>query len=404
MKKLPSNYYANEAIESPITEKKGVAAFRMWMNGDNLSVEVWTPDMEKRKHKTIKYNRSYPYVCEYYALFDAYQEPIYDNKPKLVHIEKSFIDQVIDYSISYANLVADFCPSSPNSNFIDTKLELGCFNDTIPSEECPRPIAVYRPETAIPCPITHCLLPLPEDVHICPESKNYTPISSVNVIEEMNKMMKSVVDDSLVTLLPDGVTPSEDDFFWDNIVPKKNSDLEFGSTLITADRSKMIKLGFKEVFLDNANIRGINLDGLISLPIYFEMKDQEIVKELVLNLKAFDSDEINEVEARENLIKTLVSFPYDLSSMFDDDIAKAVMEIDRAIDMLVEDKRICSATGEEMTSGYVYRDGEKYFKYEKDLVEFLRSSGDENYNDATDEFILHEAYMLGEYYQTSWED
>lgn len=66
--------------------------------------------------------------------------------------------------------------------------------------------------------------------------------------------------------------------------------------------------------------------------------------------------------------------------------------------------RKCSVTGEGMNEGFVYRDGEMYFKYEKDLIAHLRSLGDEAYNDASDQYILDEAYNLGEYCFTEFED
>jgi hypothetical protein len=65
--------------------------------------------------------------------------------------------------------------------------------------------------------------------------------------------------------------------------------------------------------------------------------------------------------------------------------------------------RQCSATGEGMNNGYVYRDGEMYFKYEPDLIAHLRSL-DEYSSNLSDEFILNEAYNFEEYYYTEWED
>ena len=62
----------------------------------------------------------------------------------------------------------------------------------------------------------------------------------------------------------------------------------------------------------------------------------------------------------------------------------------------------CSITGEGMNEGYVYYDGEMYFKYEKDFVLFLRYQND--IWDLSDEFILNESYDNGEYYYTEWED
>jgi hypothetical protein len=68
--------------------------------------------------------------------------------------------------------------------------------------------------------------------------------------------------------------------------------------------------------------------------------------------------------------------------------------------------RQCSITGEGMNEGYVYYDGEMYFKEEKDFVMFLRYQNElkENIWDLSDEFILNESYDNGEYYYTEWED
>lgn len=53
-----------------------------------------------------------------------------------------------------------------------------------------------------------------------------------------------------------------------------------------------------------------------------------------------------------------------------------------------------------MNEGYVFNDGEMYFKYEKDFIAFLRQR--EGNNDLSDEFLLNEAYQLEEFYYTSW--
>jgi len=66
--------------------------------------------------------------------------------------------------------------------------------------------------------------------------------------------------------------------------------------------------------------------------------------------------------------------------------------------------RKCSATGEGMNEGYVFRDGDKYFKYEKDLVAHLRSLNVDERNELTDEYLIDESYNLGEHYWTEWED
>ena len=66
----------------------------------------------------------------------------------------------------------------------------------------------------------------------------------------------------------------------------------------------------------------------------------------------------------------------------------------------------CSITGEGMNEGYVYYDGEMYFKYEKDFILFLRYQNEpiEDIWNLSDEFILNESYDNGEYYYTEWED
>jgi hypothetical protein len=68
--------------------------------------------------------------------------------------------------------------------------------------------------------------------------------------------------------------------------------------------------------------------------------------------------------------------------------------------------RQCSVTGEGMNEGYVIGDGDFYIKYEKDLITFLRDNNEfprEN-ESLSDDFIMDEAYNLGEYYYTEWED
>lgn len=66
--------------------------------------------------------------------------------------------------------------------------------------------------------------------------------------------------------------------------------------------------------------------------------------------------------------------------------------------------RVCSITNEGMNKGFVYHDGDLYFKYEKDLISHIRSLGNEEFNNVSDEFILKESYEAGEYYWTEWED
>mgnify|MGYP003116140725 FL=1 len=64
--------------------------------------------------------------------------------------------------------------------------------------------------------------------------------------------------------------------------------------------------------------------------------------------------------------------------------------------------RVCNITGEGMNKGYVLYDSET-IKYEKDLIKELRKGGDEEYNKASDEFILKEAYENEDYYWTEWD-
>jgi hypothetical protein len=68
--------------------------------------------------------------------------------------------------------------------------------------------------------------------------------------------------------------------------------------------------------------------------------------------------------------------------------------------------RQCSITSEGMNEGFVIGDGDFYIKYEKDLITFLRDNDEsprEN-ESLSDDFIMDEAYNLGEYYYTEWED
>ena len=66
--------------------------------------------------------------------------------------------------------------------------------------------------------------------------------------------------------------------------------------------------------------------------------------------------------------------------------------------------RKCSVTNEGMNDGYVYLDGDMYFKYEKDLIKHLRNQSEDNAKEFSDEFLLKESYELEEYYYTEWDD
>lgn len=57
--------------------------------------------------------------------------------------------------------------------------------------------------------------------------------------------------------------------------------------------------------------------------------------------------------------------------------------------------RTCDKTGEGMNEGFVFGDGEMYFKYEADALEYAISIGYES---------LEEAYEDEAYYWTEWEE
>lgn len=64
--------------------------------------------------------------------------------------------------------------------------------------------------------------------------------------------------------------------------------------------------------------------------------------------------------------------------------------------------RKCDATGVGMHEGFVALDGMYHFSEEKYLIEFLRTL-DIVSPDASDEFLLEEAFSLDEYYYTEWD-
>ena len=65
--------------------------------------------------------------------------------------------------------------------------------------------------------------------------------------------------------------------------------------------------------------------------------------------------------------------------------------------------RQCDITGEGMNQGYVVGDGFMHIKYEKDLIEVIRSWNVDVDNELSDEYILAESYQQDEYYWTEWE-
>jgi hypothetical protein len=56
--------------------------------------------------------------------------------------------------------------------------------------------------------------------------------------------------------------------------------------------------------------------------------------------------------------------------------------------------RVCNKTGEAITEGFCFGDGEKYFKHEKDAEEYAISIGYDS---------LEDAYSNNAYYWTEWE-
>ena len=64
--------------------------------------------------------------------------------------------------------------------------------------------------------------------------------------------------------------------------------------------------------------------------------------------------------------------------------------------------RLCSATGHGMNEGYCCLDGDAYFIYDADLLDWLRSNVDAGYEGMSDEFVMADAYEGGMYYWTEW--
>lgn len=63
---------------------------------------------------------------------------------------------------------------------------------------------------------------------------------------------------------------------------------------------------------------------------------------------------------------------------------------------------ICTKTNKGFNKGFICCDGKAY-KNKKHLIEELRNSGDEMYNNASDEFIIEEGYEVGHFYWTEFE-
>tara|TARA_B110000908_G_C10058148_1_gene359328 strand:- start:75 stop:488 length:414 start_codon:yes stop_codon:yes gene_type:complete len=57
----------------------------------------------------------------------------------------------------------------------------------------------------------------------------------------------------------------------------------------------------------------------------------------------------------------------------------------------------CSVTGEGFNGGYLILDENKFIKYEKDLVAWLRGRNVDEDNELSDEFLVNESHEIGEY-------
>lgn len=72
-----------------------------------------------------------------------------------------------------------------------------------------------------------------------------------------------------------------------------------------------------------------------------------------------------------------------------------------------ESPRQCSLTGEGMDAGWVHEDRDKYFKYEKDVVDYIKglmTYNRESIKDLTDDEILEIGYNKYNVYYTEWEE
>lgn len=60
-----------------------------------------------------------------------------------------------------------------------------------------------------------------------------------------------------------------------------------------------------------------------------------------------------------------------------------------------DSKRVCSVTDEDMTEGWVVNDGELYFKYEKDAIQWSIDNGYDGLQSAYDDDVI---------YWTTWDE
>lgn len=92
MKKYPIGYTPKEGLtRNLIEETNGVAAFRMFHTSKGkVQVEVWTPDMNRRKEKQFANGTGNSTVVYYYELFHKYKRPAKDLEPKLIELKEDF--------------------------------------------------------------------------------------------------------------------------------------------------------------------------------------------------------------------------------------------------------------------------------------------------------------------------
>ena len=96
-KDLPKGYIVGQGVSGILEEHKGIAAFRMWHTSKGkLHIEVWTPNMPRRKEKevTVGIGTEKAYVKKLYKMFTDY---IPDHSTKACFITKHGTMIPIDY-------------------------------------------------------------------------------------------------------------------------------------------------------------------------------------------------------------------------------------------------------------------------------------------------------------------
>ena len=64
--------------------------------------------------------------------------------------------------------------------------------------------------------------------------------------------------------------------------------------------------------------------------------------------------------------------------------------------------KICDVTGAPFNAGFCIFDGHYYFSQEQHVIDWLRERG--GTEGLSDDYILNEAYELGEYYWSEWDE